>query len=44
MLEDDNENENRDIKYSKYMPIIISLYNDIINFTLQNEFINSQST
>ena len=40
MLEDDNENENRDIKYSKYMPIIISLYNDIINFTLQNEFIN----
>ena len=40
MLEDDNENENRDIKYSKYMPIIISLYNDITNFTLQNEFIN----
>ena len=40
MIEDDNENENRDIKYSKYMPIIISLYNDITNFTLQNEFIN----
>ena len=40
MLEDDNENENREIKYSKYMPIIISLYNDITNFTLQNEFIN----
>jgi hypothetical protein len=40
MLEDDNENENKEIKYSKYMPIIISLYNDITNFTLQNEFIN----
>ena len=40
MLEDDNENENKEIKYSKYMPIIISLYNDITNFALQNEFIN----
>ena len=40
MIEDDNENENKEVKYSKYMPIIISLYNDINNFTLQNEFIN----
>ena len=40
MIEDDNENENKEIKYSKYMPILISLYNDITNFTLQNEFIN----
>ena len=40
MLEDESENENKDIKYSKYMPIIISLYNDITNFTLQNEFIS----
>ena len=40
MIEDDNENENKEVKYSRYMPIIISLYNDIKNFTLQNEFIN----
>ena len=40
MLEDDNENENKEVKYSKYLPIIKSLYNDMTNFTLQNEFIN----
>lgn len=40
MIDDDNENDNKDIKYSRYMPIMISLYNDITNFTLQNEFIN----
>ena len=40
MLDDDSENENKEVKYSKYIPIIISLYNDITNFTLQNEFIS----
>ena len=39
-LEDDNEIDNREIKYGKYIPILISLYNDINNFTLQNEFID----
>ena len=39
-LDDDNENENREIKYGKYIPILISLYNDINNFSLQNEFID----
>ena len=39
-LEDDNENDNKEIKYGKYMPILISLYNDINNFCLQNEFID----
>ena len=39
-LEDDNENENKEIKYGKYIPILISLYNDINNFSLQNEFID----
>ena len=40
MLDDDSENDNKEVKYSKYLPIIISLYNDITNFTLQNEFIS----
>ena len=40
MIDDDNENENKEVKYSKYIPIIISLYNDINNFSLQNEFID----
>ena len=39
-LEDDNENDNREIKYGKYIPILISLYNDINNFSLQNEVID----
>ena len=39
-LEDDNENENREIKYGKYIPILISLYSDINNFSLQNEYID----
>ena len=39
-LDDDNESDNREIKYGKYMPILISLYNDINNFCLQNEFID----
>ena len=39
-LEDDNEIDNREIKYGKYIPILISLFNDINNFSLQNEFID----
>ena len=39
-LEDDTENENKEIKYGKYIPLLISLYNDINNFSLQNEFID----
>ena len=39
-LEDDNESENREIKYGKYIPLLINLYNDINNFCLQNEFID----
>ena len=40
MLEDDNESENREIMFSKYLPIISTIYTDIVNFTLQNEFIS----
>ena len=39
-LEDDNEIDNKEIKYGKYIPLLISLYNDINNFSLQNEFID----
>ena len=39
-LDDDNENDNREIKYGKYVPMLISLFNDINNFSLQNEFID----
>ena len=39
-LDDDNEGDNREIRYGKYIPILISLYNDLNNFSLQNEFID----
>ena len=42
-LEDDNEIDNREIYYSRYIPILTSLYHDISNFTLENEFIDKNT-
>ena len=39
-LEDDNDIDNREIKYSRYIPLLTSLYHDINNFTLENEYID----